>query len=373
MRRPAWSTIPTLTRNASVVAALLLVAPPTRAQQLPNPGRDDGDFAPPDKPSPPVGQRVHFGLDFQGVPGCDEPGLFVDTMRFHFWNIQMLWDPFAPVSPWPLKVRVTRSRGWFAGTIDLERPNGPPFHHEMRGPSKCYVVLSGLASSISSDLVMMYPPRRKPELACPESKPESVSPACVDSRNSVWPAEWPLPALEKPKPDPPRPYERAPIAVRIGATAWPELIANGWGSFGISVEAGVRYHAVSLGVEAHGDPPLGAVSYAQLGAVSFARLSGALLLCGHWGWFTGCGVGDAGRFLFPNHIHALPASAPYDAAGVRANLEFPVAPPRIFLRVGVDVRAPIHPGNYNADAVTIFKSAGLGFGFGLGLVAELPQ
>jgi hypothetical protein len=105
--------------------------------------------------------------------------------------------------------------------------------------------------------------------------------------------------------------------------------------------------------------------------VGFARLSGAALLCAHWGWFVGCGVGDLGRFLFPDHSQRLPASTFYGAAGVRAGLEFPVAPPRFFLRTAFDLRAPIHPASYTFGSTTVFQAAGLGVGFGLGFVAEL--
>jgi len=134
----------------------------------------------------------------------------------------------------------------------------------------------------------------------------------------------------------------------------------------------VRYRAFSVGAEVHGDPPLGAVSFPNVGEVSFARLSGALLLCGHWGFFTGCGVGDAGGFLFPGHVYPLPASVFYSATGVRAGLEFPVAPPRLFIRTGLDLRAPIHPASYTVHGVSPFSVAGPGVGVGLGLLTELP-
>jgi hypothetical protein len=67
-----------------------------------------------------------------------------------------------------------------------------------------------------------------------------------------------------------------------------------------------------------------------------------------------------------------PPSAFYGAAGVRARLEFPVAPPRLFLSVAVDMRAPIHPVSYTHGGASIFVSAGLSAGLGLGLLAEFP-
>jgi hypothetical protein len=196
---------------------------------------------------------------------------------------------------------------------------------------------------------------------------------CGASRFDLWPEDWPR-HLPKPKTGPPPLPDRWPVAVRVGVAAWPELVASNWGSFGLSAEVGARYRAVSAGVELHGDPPLGSVPAPSpnIGTVIFARVSGALLVCGHFGYFAGCGVGDVGRFLFPNHFQTLPASALYSAVGVRAALEFPVVPPRFFLRTAVDLRAPIHPASYSWMNANLFQAAGLGVGLGLGVLLELP-
>jgi hypothetical protein len=58
--------------------------------------------------------------------------------------------------------------------------------------------------------------------------------------------------------------------------------------------------------------------------------------------------------------------------GARAGLEFPIAPPQVFLRVGLDLRAPIHPASYVAGDATVFQAAGPSVGLGLGLLTELP-
>jgi hypothetical protein len=105
--------------------------------------------------------------------------------------------------------------------------------------------------------------------------------------------------------------------------------------------------------------------------VSYARVSGALLLCAHFGWFAGCGVGDVGRFFFPDRIAGLPPSTFYGAAGVRTNLEFPIAPPHLFVRVGVDLRAPIHTATYAPMGRVAFQAAGPGVGLGLSLLLEV--
>jgi hypothetical protein len=195
--------------------------------------------------------------------------------------------------------------------------------------------------------------------------------ACWDSRYAIWPERLPMPRARQP--DPPEPPEKAPFAVRFGVAVWPEMVASGLGSFGLSAEAGVRYRFFSAGIEVHGDPALGSATVPYLGAVSFARLSGALLLCGHWRWFAGCGVADVGSFFFPDHVAALPASHVYGAAGVRAGLEFPVVSSRLFLRAAVDLRAPIQPPSYAYAGMTFFQAAGPGVGLGLGLLAEFPR
>src|SRR6185503_13647886 len=86
----------------STIAALLVVVSPAWAQHL-----DPRDGAQPG--APPIDQRVHFALGFQGVPGCGERALFEDALRIQMLLLGSTWDPFAPVSPWSLKVRITRS------------------------------------------------------------------------------------------------------------------------------------------------------------------------------------------------------------------------------------------------------------------------
>jgi hypothetical protein len=178
--------------------------------------------------------------------------------------------------------------------------------------------------------------------------------------------------LRAPTPDPPKPLERWPVAVRFGVAAGPELIVKGSGSFGFSAEIGARYRFVSLGVEARGEPSLGSVAYPYVGSVSFARASSALLLCAHYGLFAGCVVGEAGRFFFPDHAGRLPASILSGAAGGRAGLEFPVLPPRLFLGVAVDLRAPIPPTKKTSMGQTVFETAGPSVGLGFALRVELP-
>lgn len=328
--------------------------------------------------------EVFTSLTYEREPGAevcpDEPAFHGELAR------RLGYDPFEPrldgvQAGGSIRVVVKRKPGGFvaryewAGARDVYQTKDA-FEGRGRTRRDCLDVLGKIATALQAEIVVLeqkYAPRvvSKPSV-CPAAKPTTPAP-CMESRYSVWPTEWPLPPIEKPKADPPEPPERWPLAIRLGVAVWPEVVAAGWGSFGLSVDVGLRWHWFSVSAEVHGDPPLGSVLVRTVGPVSFARLSGGLLLCGHWGWFTGCGVGDAGRFFFPDHVPALPASTFYGAVGARAGLSFPVAPPRLFLSATVDLRAPIRPANFEWKGVPVFASAGPTYGFGLGMLIELPR
>ena len=215
-------------------------------------------------------------------------------------------------------------------------------------------------------------PAPAPAPACPTLPDPASAPPCPDSRWSIWPTEWPLPPLEKPKPDPPQPLDRFPFALRFSAATWVESIASGWGSWGFSGGVGARYHAVSLDAEVHGDPTSASNAVDNVGNVRFARISGALLLCGHFGWFEGCGVSDTGRFIFPDPVPPLPATTFYGSLGVRMGFNLPVDPPRVFIHAAVDLRAPVNTTSFAAKGMEVFSPAGFSGGLGFGLTYELP-
>jgi hypothetical protein len=292
------------------------------------------------------------------------------------------------------RVRVAMSRipGGFASTytwVDAQGVTRPVPHYRQLGATwfHCREAMEDLVvdlivyfRSIEVDLGEKHarkappPPYCPATLAAPVPVPEApstsaVAPCPPATRFDLWP-EFPLAPLRAPEPDPPKPLDRWPIAIRIGLGVGPELIASGWGSFRFSGELGARYRWASIGTEVHGDPSLGTLTYPE-GSVRFARISGALLLCAHFGWFVGCGVSDTGKLLFPNHVQALPASAFYGAAGGRAGLEFPLIAPRLFLRTALDLLAPIRPASYTAAHSTLFQVAGPGVVLGFNLVLEL--
>jgi hypothetical protein len=369
MRAGIWASL----------AGLLLATTQARAQApapaappllAPVPSRaDPGDH--PAIGAPPFEQRLHLDLDYAGAPGCAEAGLFEDAVRFHFYT----WEPFVPIAPLRLTVRVTRHGPGYDAWGELRTAAGElRWARKLVGPYRCYDAVKTLALVLR---IEVGPPATRPKPAAPVC-PEQPAVVCPEQPAAVWPSE---PALEPLPPplQPPAlttpPPERPRLAFRAGAALWPEIFATDGGAFGISIDLGVRYRAFSASIEAHGDPPLGSHLVAGLdGTVSEARAMGALLLCGHYGVFTGCGLGAGGAILFPSHVSDLPASTRYGAVGIRLGLEFPVAPP-FLLRVGADLLLPFWRTAFvrRETGTNVFEIASLNAGLGLGGVWEVGK
>jgi hypothetical protein len=327
------------------------------------------------QPAPALLPRAE--LDYRVAPGLDCPS--AADVRAEIVK-QLDGDPFAALGAvvGRFHVAVTpKATEAIAIAVSFDDPTGKrsfetSFQGTPRSARTCsHLVRAHAVGEIVMELTFQMGRKYRALLTAGAACASSGSaPACNASRFDFWPEDWPR-RLPKPTPDPPALPERGPLALRVGVAAWGEVVASGWGSYGFSAELGVRYRAVSASAEVHGDPPLGSVPFPTVGTVSFARLSGALLLCGHFGYFAGCGVADAGAFLFPRHTQGLPTSALYTALGVRAALEFPVVPARFFLRAAVDLRAPIRPASYWVMTTNIFEAAGLGVGLGLGALFEI--
>jgi hypothetical protein len=294
------------------------------------------------------------------------------------------YDPFTPnpegVAVGDVRIVVAPDPGGFVVRSDwTHAPDYPEASHRFTR-QHCGDAIVDIAIVLRASFMiysMRYGQKYAPKPpACPApAVAERTAPACPEYRFAVWPPEWPMAPLGKPKPSPPKPLERWPSALRFGVAMGPELVATGWASFGLSASFGARFRAVSLDFEAHGDPALGSISFPGLGTVSSARVSGALALCAHIGLGAACGLADAGRILFPDHVQVLPASTFYGAAGVRLRLEVPIVPPRLLLSTDLDLRAPIRQAHFTygtTTVTTVFDSAAPGVRLGFGLLLELP-
>jgi hypothetical protein len=329
------------------------------------------------QPAPPsLLPRVE--LDYQVAPGLDCPTL-EDVQAEVVKEIE--GDPFSATGPLIGRFHVVVSP---QGTEGIEivvkfadvtgrRTFDTPFKGSPRTARTCsHLVRTHAIGEIVMEVIFQMSRRYRTILASGGSS--CITPAaCAASRYDIWPDDWTLKLLPKPapKPDPPPLPERWPTAFRLAVAAGPEAVASGWGSVGLTAEVGFRYRSFSLGVEVHGDPPMGSYLAADR-SVTFGRVTGAMLACYHLGLFVGCAVGDAGGILFPNRAFALPPAMFYSDVGVRVGLEFPIAPPRVFLKVAANVMAPINPQQFVFMQTSVFQVAGPSAGLLFGPVLELP-
>ncbi len=321
----------------------------------------------PDRDAPPLERRLHVAMHYHGAPGCSDPDFFETALRARV----LQWDAFAAYSPWPLEIRVTRYPGsrWFQGTAELREPSGKPYRvHRLAGRFRCADVIAYLAMDISLDALILGgyldakpPPDPKPEATRAASAP---CPDCPVSRFSIWPPELPLPPLRAPEPDPPRPAEKGPWFLRFGAGVWADYISSDRGSLGLTLDVSVRRGWFSIMAEGRGDPPIGSTAYTDHVSVRFARVTGALLLCGHIDPLVACLKGQVGPVLFPGTLPPQPAHL-YTAAGVRIGLEFPVRPTRFILRLDGELLPTIAPASIEHAGQTVFQVAGWNAGLGV--------
>jgi hypothetical protein len=363
-------TGPSTIAAAALVAGVLGVASHARADPPPDAPEV---FYPP--PRIQVFADLTFVLDPKAVPICRVNGGALPMTAEGLFKLlagARVGDAFEPnprsVHVGRVRVEVLKIPGGVAGSYVWERLDGTletrrVVEHGVT-PLHCKEVLERLAIDIAlgfnwieMQLGAKYAHQDAPPAPAPPP-PAPTCPACISpSRFDLWPRELPLPPLHAPEPDPPKPRERWPVAFRIGAGAWADLISTDRGSLGLAVDAGVRLGWFSVNGEARWDPALGSIVVDDYGQVSFGRVTGALLLCGHVGWFVGCGVGSAGRLLFTGTIPPQPAQT-YAAVGVR---------------LGGDVLIPIDPVSITTDTQTVFQVNGWNAGIGLGALFEIGK
>jgi hypothetical protein len=359
----------------ALTAVLLVAAPSPARAQAPVPlappaptkpaqastmvGRSGPDGALPW--APPLEDRVHLRLDFAGAVGCSDAEVFDYTLSFLVRD----WDAFAQVDPWPLKITIRRQGAGYTGSGELHDPAGAlQWKATVSGPRRCVEIHQELVAGL---VLSVFPPSGERPAPPPPETPAPTYPLAPEAAPVLL-----APPLEIPKfiETPP---EQARLAIRFGAAVWPEFIVENQGWFGVGVDAGVRYRAFSVGLEAHGDPPLGARPVPGIGSMSSARVIGTLVLCGHYPPFVSCIKGDAGAILFPDHAPSIPAAAPYGAIGGRVGVEYPVAPPSFLVRTTLDLSIPIVRTTVPNElgGAPAFTIASPNFGLGLGVVWDL--
>jgi hypothetical protein len=308
--------------------------------------------------APPFERRAHLALDFRGAPGCAEGEIFEAIVRAH----ERRWDPWRPLSPWRVTIRVTAHEGLYDGAGWLHDTAGElRWHRTFADRPKCYGVLFELAASM---LGVIVGPRTA---AAAPIRADDLPP-------SRYLVNWPTDQLPTQKGDPdPLAPERLPVAIRFGVAMGVEALSAETGSLAFVLDVGFRYRWGSVSLEAHGDPPLGSTFVAN-GVERYARMTAALLACAHAGVFLACPKAEAGRILFPTRVEDSVASMVYGAAGARLGVEVPVLEQRLFLRVLGDLLAPLGPRAAVVQGqVHVFDLAPFDASLTAGLLVELGK
>jgi hypothetical protein len=315
-------------------------------------------------------------LEYTSAPGCDDAVTFRNEIASRFDGR----DVFTADAP-ELLVIVLHRRGpaFFTADISYYDAAGKQSGHQAPTAHSCTALFGLVATIVTVDLTPIPgPPKPKPPPPPPEEKPAPAAPppACPPAAPASDDPLEPLPPpLEVPKPTKPPP-EKAPLSFRVGSGVWVDWISSDRGSLGLTLDAGVRYYWGSVGIELRGDPAIGSTAYVgnlmHSSSVRFARVTGALLVCGHIDPLVACLKTEAGAMLFPGSVPSEPAQ-PYAAAGVRLGLEFAVKPSRLILRVNAEVLPTIDPASLANHNGTVFQVAGWNAGLGLGGLFSLSK
>ena len=138
----------------------------------------------------------------------------------------------------------------------------------------------------------------------------------------------------------------------------------------LSLDPGFRVAWFSLDLEGRWDPP--AASTIDGAEVTTSRLVGALVPCGHVGYFAGCLLAEVGSIsgtLTGPRIHGDPHSALYAAPGIRLSAEVPIAP-HLTLRPAIDLLLALQQPVFRVAGVGRWAVPAVAAGFGLGLFAS---
>lgn len=311
-------------------------------------------------------------LEYTSAPGCADVAAFRNEIASRFGGR----DPFADDAPERVVI-VLHRRGPALFTAEISHYDAAGKHTGEDTPKaqNCTELFDTIVTMVTVDLLpIVGPPKPKPPAPPPpEEKPTPVAapPACPPASPAPDDALWPLPPpLEVPKPT--KLPEKAPLSFRVGSGVWVDWISTDRGSLGLTLDASVRYLWGSVGVEVRGDPAIGSTPFPGYGTVSFARVTGALLACGHMDPLVACLKGQVGGVLFHGSAPPHPAER-YAAAGIRLGLEFPIAPSRFILRVDGELLPTIDPASIPVGKLTAFQVAGWNGGIGLGAMFVLGK
>jgi hypothetical protein len=217
------------------------------------------------------------------------------------------------------------------------------------------------------------PPSRAPAASCADLV-DSLALSATYKIDQIVPQ--PLPPAPLPSappisaPPPPPPDAPSPFAFRVGAAAWLDVATALRPAVGVSFALGFRASWFSLDVEGRWDPPAGGMLEGV--ELSTSRFVGALVPCGHAGYFVGCALAEVGPIwgtVTGGGVTTGTQKTLYVAAGGRLGAEVPIAP-HLTLRPAVDLTLAIQPTGFRIERVVRWETPTVAAGFGVGLVAS---
>jgi hypothetical protein len=263
-------------------------------------------------------------------------------------SAQVRWDAFAPNAPWRLTVIVSRSGGGFEGSAELRDITGSvELRRAYPTTARCSDLIADLARAVAVHVDPPAPPTAAPPLG--------DSPPPIPRTDSL---------------PPPPPAEPTALAFRVGVGTWMDLAVAPRPAFGLSLDVGVRVAWFSIAAEGRIDPPAGATVMDGVD-VSTSRFLGALVPCGHVGWFAGCLLGELGQLrggigvpgATPDHQAGL-----FGAAGARLAAEIPVAS-HLLIRLAADLTGA-RSAAFTLNGKPLWQTPAFTGGVGAGLLAS---
>jgi hypothetical protein len=322
--------------------AVLLGAAPARAA-------DPSPLAP--RPAPPP-RPVR--LDYRRGPGaerCPEEQAFRDHAGAY---AQTSGDLFAPDAAARLVVTLGRRGYGYEGTAVIYDAAGAVFWSNTFPPAtrapaaSCADLVDSLALSFTYQIDPIVPVPLQP------APPPVVQPAAVPPR----PAPPPLPAQSE------------PFAFRFGAAAVVDLATAPRPAVGLSFGLGFRVSWFSLEMEGRWDPPAGAII--EGADLSTTRFVGALIPCGHAGYFVGCALAEVGPIwgtVTGAGVTTGTQKTLYVATGGRLGAEIPIAPHLVLRAVG-DLLLALQTTAFRIDTQRRWETPAVAAGFSVGLLAS---
>ena len=285
--------------------------------------------------APPATPRVAVRLDY--VRGASADACPDERALHSAVAVRLGYDPFTPAQgALPvLRVSLAPQGGAFVARAEKRDPDGRVvWSRPALADADCSHLVAVLGLSIAI----------------------SLDPAALGSP----PVVAPLPAEPPPAPLPPPPavappptLSRSRPSLRLGLRAGLAVATGPAPAATFAADVGVRGEAWSVSLEGRADAPVTA-DVDQGVRLRTSVLAAALIPCGHWRWFVGCGVVTLGSLRL-EALHLDPTTprgvvtphsgyGVYAAAGLRAGLEWPVPLLRqLALRLSGEALITLHP------------------------------